>query len=430
MRKLLYIGDSPTKQTGFGRVTENMIPALQKHFDVVLFGINYQKEKHKYPYRIIPAAGHNLEYAQTSLIGTEFISQVYVEERPDVIVMNNDVWVVADFYRVLKNQLLSDGVKFLAYSPIDGGPYHPKLAEPLRYLTAFATYTQFGKEVVVDAGIPASMVTVIPHGVNTKDFFPIDQHVARRELGIPENVFLFFNGNRNQPRKRYDIMIKGFAKFLELMHSKRSTRKSNVALFPHGGMKQRDGWNVPVLLERELYTRKLPKDRQYLYQYTSKPYPHNQVSIEQLNLIYNSCDIGMNTCYGEGWGLVNTEHAACKVLQMVPNHTSLGELFGRYSHDPYPDVDRGVLFPVESWITERGYLLERGLVSPDAVGALMKDCYDALNGKNEPLRKNIHKMVENAYSYFTSQELSWSHVSDTFAQWVRNNTDWKHGFRR
>tara|TARA_R100000005_G_scaffold77048_1_gene44216 strand:- start:279 stop:728 length:450 start_codon:yes stop_codon:yes gene_type:complete len=46
-----------------------------------------------------------------------------------------------------------------------------------------------------------------------------------------------------------------------------------------------------------------------------------------LNMIYNTADVSVNTCKGEGHGLVNHESAACGVAQVVPNHTSLKEIF-------------------------------------------------------------------------------------------------------
>ena len=45
------------------------------------------------------------------------------------------------------------------------------------------------------------------------------------------------------------------------------------------------------------------------------------VEVDMLNTIYNVCDVGVNTCKGEGWGLVNFEHVACKIAQVIPNHT-------------------------------------------------------------------------------------------------------------
>jgi glycosyltransferase involved in cell wall biosynthesis len=42
-------------------------------------------------------------------------------------------------------------------------------------------------------------------------------------------------------------------------------------------------------------------------------------------LLYNACDVGVNTAMGEGWGLVSFEHAATGAAQIVPNHTSFIE---------------------------------------------------------------------------------------------------------
>ena len=61
-----------------------------------------------------------------------------------------------------------------------------------------------------------------------------------------------------------------------------------------------------------------------------------------LNTIYNCADVGVNTCKGEGWGLVNFEHAACRVAQVVPGHTSCKEIFegyGRLIKCPHIDTE-------------------------------------------------------------------------------------------
>jgi glycosyltransferase involved in cell wall biosynthesis len=66
------------------------------------------------------------------------------------------------------------------------------------------------------------------------------------------------------------------------------------------------------------------------------------VPVELLNTIYNVADVGVNTCKGEGWGLVNFEHAACRVAQVVPDHTSCKEIFdgaGLLIRSLHADVD-------------------------------------------------------------------------------------------
>jgi D-inositol-3-phosphate glycosyltransferase len=47
----------------------------------------------------------------------------------------------------------------------------------------------------------------------------------------------------------------------------------------------------------------------------------------ELNLLYNACDVGINTSMGEGWGLVSFEHGATGGAQIVPEHTACAELW-------------------------------------------------------------------------------------------------------
>jgi glycosyltransferase involved in cell wall biosynthesis len=43
-----------------------------------------------------------------------------------------------------------------------------------------------------------------------------------------------------------------------------------------------------------------------------------QLSDKDINVLYNACDIGLNTCEGEGWGLCQSEHAAVGCPQVAP----------------------------------------------------------------------------------------------------------------
>lgn len=110
---------------------------------------------------------------------------------------------------------------------------------------------------------------------------------------------------------------------------------------------------------------------------------HNCLSIEKLNQVYNSVDIGVNTCIGEGWGLVNTEHAATGVAQVVPDHTSLKEIFY--------DMPR---IQCNASETDRNYGLERMLPDPDSLAEILNDYYVdhmKLNAANNWCYKRVHE---------------------------------------
>ncbi|MDX1409915.1 MAG: glycosyltransferase, partial [Saprospiraceae bacterium] len=61
---------------------------------------------------------------------------------------------------------------------------------------------------------------------------------------------------------------------------------------------------------------------------TINPLGDEFATIEQLNELYNCCDIGVNTSHGEGWGLISFEHAASGAAQIVPKHSAPGSIWG------------------------------------------------------------------------------------------------------
>jgi glycosyltransferase involved in cell wall biosynthesis len=61
---------------------------------------------------------------------------------------------------------------------------------------------------------------------------------------------------------------------------------------------------------------------------TTRSAAHPHVPDAQLNLIYNACDVGLNTAAAEGFGLVSLEHAAAGAAQVVPDRGACAELWG------------------------------------------------------------------------------------------------------
>ena len=64
----------------------------------------------------------------------------------------------------------------------------------------------------------------------------------------------------------------------------------------------------------------------------------SRIKSSELNLIYNVCQIGLQTSWGEGWSLTNCEHALTGALQVVPDWLACGFHF---------EKGRGILYPVE-----------------------------------------------------------------------------------
>ena len=73
------------------------------------------------------------------------------------------------------------------------------------------------------------------------------------------------------------------------------------------GMKDQ-GWDIMQVFAREMKKNGLDANGRIILTANTNDPPN--VEVETLNTIYNTADVGINTCKGDGWGLVSFEHAA------------------------------------------------------------------------------------------------------------------------
>jgi glycosyltransferase involved in cell wall biosynthesis len=248
--------------------------------------------------------------------GSHRIADLVQQIKPDLIWVTNDFWIAVGYWDAIKHLKSEIGFKFYCYSPIDSYGIFSEIIPPIEEWDGFGTYTDFGAEEMRKAGY-SKKIDIIPHGVDEGKFYPMDKTKCREELGVPKDIFVVFNGNRNQPRKRIDLTIKAFIKF--------ALDKPDARLWLNMGKKDL-GWDIVPLFRR--MARDYGYDSREKLIITSPNFSvQNCLTVEQLNMTYNAVDVGINSCIGEGWGLVNFEHAATGVAQVVPDHTSLKEIF-------------------------------------------------------------------------------------------------------
>lgn len=368
MATILYCGDVGC-QTGFGRVAEYLIPALAKEHDIHALAVNWHGDPSPMQEhcRMYPAMAHG-----SDPFGSHRIGELVQTLKPDLVWVTNDIWCALQLWEAAKPFKEKLGFKWFVYTPIDSYGLFPELRAAMEEWDGLATYTDFGAEEIYKMGF-SKPVEIVGHGTDFTKFFPIDPLQCRKELGIPEDAFIVFNGNRNQPRKRIDLTIKGFVKFAK--------DKPDARLWLNMGAKDM-GWDLVPLMKRVARDEGMdPTGRLIL---TSPQFStHNCLPIEQLNKVYNAVDIGVNTCIGEGWGLVNSEHAATGIAQLVPDHTSLKEIFN--------DIPRIACHGSE---TDRNYGLERMLPEPESMAEILTKYYenrDELQAVGEWCRSRINE---------------------------------------
>jgi glycosyltransferase involved in cell wall biosynthesis len=380
-KKLLWCGDI-VAMTGFARVTENVLARLRDNYEIVVLGHNWWGDPTPLQefYKMYPSSNR----FQQAPFGEQRIREVVEREKPDVIFTINDMWIINDQYKQIADLHQQKKFKFVGYAPMDSYAWTGSLADTANDWDAIISYTEFGAHEFIAGGI-TKPVAVIPHGVTRGQFYPTDKAEARKKLNLPEDIFIVFNGNRNQFRKRIDITIEGFAKFAK--------DKPDTQLYLHMGLKDQ-GWDLMPVFARAMAREGLdPNGRIILTAQTAGP---PNVEVEMLNTIYNCADVGVNTCKGEGWGLVNFEHAACRVAQVVPAHTSCREIFegyGRMIRCDHVDVDTN-------------YAREMPCPSSDHLAEILTDLYEN--------REKLDATAELCYERVTDKQFDWDTVASQF----------------
>jgi glycosyltransferase involved in cell wall biosynthesis len=390
--RIVIVGDGAAP-TGFARVLENVFTRLEGMYDIHQLAINYQGDPHDWSWKLYPAG------AAGDLRGVNRLPRIVRAIDPAFVFLLNDIWTLGVYVKTLRQEGLD--VPTIAYCPIESGPVDPSHVRDLEGVTRFVVYTDFARREVARAvhqlhehhpPFDFPVVEIIGHGVDTDRFqpYPVDgagDDVKRRAkallFGDDEDLidsFIVLNANRNQARKRIDTTVKGFALFAR-------DKPQNVRLYLHMGIEDL-GWDVIRLARRYEIENRLIM--------TSHANTIPAVSDAELNLIYNACDVGINTAATEGWGLVSFEHGATRTAQIVPGHSCCYELWEGAAE----------MLDAEFSLTAPMTLLEEKLITPEEVARKLQKLYD------DPVLRS--HLAGAAYDRARDQAYRWDSIA---SQW-------------
>lgn len=384
--RLLAVGQG-AHDTGFSRVLNSVLSGLRDRYEIHHFALDERGPRRESPWTV-----HPNELAADPY-GLDQLGPLVERVRPHLVFLLEDLCFFPLHLGILSRYRESLGI--VLYVPIEDGQVPPEMTESLGGADRIVAYTRFGRAALRTAaarfrrqrpGFPFPDVGVMPHGVDFRRFHPLPagrRALARQALGLGgPGDFLVLNANRNRPRKRLDLTLQGFA------------------LFAAG---KPEGVRLCLHTERRGFGSDLQKQAEALgiagrVLFTGEGSAHPGIGDDRLNLLYNACDVGINTADSEGWGLVSFEHAATGAAQIVPDHSVFRELW------------QGAASLVETRVTLRardGEPLERR-VTPEGIAAALEALYMD--------REHRRAMSEAAYRSATRPGYSWSRIA---ARWDR-----------
>lgn len=389
--------------SGLTRVMHSIMENIGSNYNIHYIGISYRGPIiEKDGMRVYPS---NLKGGD--VYGAYQAKELIESVCPDLVFILKDIWNLKNYRRILSE--FRDSVKVVAYCPMDGKLSNDDILLSVDFLDRCVAYNHFGKvqiensvarirEQHPDFRFPDT-IDVIAHGIDASIFHPwlgnVNGHFTgdkrlqtkRMVFGDRPNLsdsFIVLNANRPSPRKRIDLTLKGFALFAR-------NKPKNVLLYLHHAIMTEQTREELVELARLLGI----EDRLIL---TGASSEHNSTSDEEMNMIYNACDVGINTSIGEGWGLINFEHAATGAAQIVPGHSAFTDLW----------KDSAVFLNQTREYLPGFTFLEMAEIAPEEAAECLEKLYRD--------RAYLEKMSIAAYRNVVKPEYRWKNIAREWDQ--------------
>jgi hypothetical protein len=329
MKKIFFACTHANQGTGYGRVANKITNFLADYYEIVFLAFqNYPGQSIEDRFidpriRFIDAFKEDPDSPKG--FGDKCIKPNFDKENPDILFLYNDLPVCEAILKMIDPPETCKVVLYLDIVYPWEDIYRFEYLKTKTHLCL--TFLNCWRDHMVnDLGWDPKKVKVFRHGVDTDRFKIEDPKVAKVSIGFEPDDFLVLNLNRNSYRKQWCVTIKAFMKFLIF-----NNFNPRIKLVCGCLLKTDDGYDIIQLIDIECMKLKLdPAVVKRAHIFTSfKPLHAPE---EYIHKLYNACDVGLNTCCGEGFGLTTAEHACFGKPQIVAGVPELRETLGGFAY--------------------------------------------------------------------------------------------------
>jgi glycosyltransferase involved in cell wall biosynthesis len=238
----------------------------------------------------------------------ELVRQMIEIEKPDAIMLFTDprywVWLFQ-----MENEIRKK-IPILYLNIWDDFPaplYNKSYYDSCDLLMSISKQTKLINELVLGDKIKNKVLKYVPHGINEKNFYPINEFMKEdyealqkkkaQVFGSDNPEFVVFYNARNIRRKSTSDLIAAYSVFCDSIGKEKAKK---CALLLHTQIRDENGTDLEVVKD-------LLCDPEYQKVYFSE----ERASVKDINLLYNLADVTALISSNEGWGLSLTESMMC-----------------------------------------------------------------------------------------------------------------------
>ena len=316
-KKILLMCDDMRTNSGIGTIAKELVIHTAHHYNWVQVGAAIQH----------PEAGKRLDLSEETsrLAGIEdasitiypssgygtpdLVRQLLATEQPDAIFLFTDPRYWTWLFQI-ENEIRKK-VPIVYLNIWDDYPapmYNQTYYESCDALFGISKQTVNINHLVLGDKGTDKMICYVPHGLNHKMMFPIDESYEKYDefkefkqklYGTSDYDFVAFYNSRNIRRKQVPDTIWAFKQFVDKLSLEQAQK---CALVLHTQRVDNNGTDLPAVVEALCGH---DPDRYNII------FSDQKLTTEQMNWLYNCTDVQIQLTSNEGWGLSLTEAMLC-----------------------------------------------------------------------------------------------------------------------
>ena len=310
-KKILLLCDDIRLHSGIATMGKEVVLQTAHHFNWVNLGGAMNHPDDKKAFDLSDDANTQIEiedayvklYATSGYGNADIVRELIRIEKPDAILHFTDPRYWTWLYEIERE--IRQQMPLLYLNIWDDYPtplYNKSFYECCDLLMGISKQTVNINRMVLGDTASNKLIKYVPHGINTKYFFPIKDSYSNYEkyLEFKSNVFegkeidfIVFWNSRNIRRKSAGDVVLAYRHFCDLIGKEKAKR---CALVMHTQPVDQNGTDLYAVREAIC-------DPSYVNVFFSS----SKLSAEQMNWLYNLADVTMLISSNEGWGLSLTE---------------------------------------------------------------------------------------------------------------------------
>jgi glycosyltransferase involved in cell wall biosynthesis len=305
-KKILFICDDIRMHSGVATMSREIVLGTAQHYNWVSIAAAIDHPEAGKRLDLSQATNQETGLTDASVIlypnngygNADLIRALIKAEKPDALFFFTDPRYY-DWLFAIENEIRKQ-IPMIYINIWDDLPaplYNRAFYESCDTLLAISKQTKNINEMVLGAKAKDKIITYVPHGINEKQFYPIENQDELKEtkkkiFGDKEFDFTVFFNSRNIRRKCISDLMAAHKLFLDSLPKEKADK---VALVLHTQPVDNNGTDLYAV-------------RELLFGKNSNVFfSDGRIDTPELNRLYNIGDVTVLPTSNEGWGLALTE---------------------------------------------------------------------------------------------------------------------------